>query len=85
MVQPCIWFKEEASQFAMGQTAHSLTCSTMEKPQTGLDECPRILLSYLCLWMNYEVSDPDKSPVPSIAVKSWTSFWKYECEVVIDR
>ena len=24
---------------------HSLTCSVMEKPHTGLDECPRILLS----------------------------------------
>ena len=29
----------------MGQTAQSLTCSIMEKPHTGLDECPRILLS----------------------------------------
>ena len=28
-----------------GQTAQSLTCSIMEKPHTGLDECPRILLS----------------------------------------
>ena len=45
MVQPCIWFKEEPSQFSMGQTAQSLTCSIMEKPHTGLDECPRILLS----------------------------------------
>ena len=45
MVQPCDWFKEESSQFSMGQTAQSLTCSIMEKPHTGLDECPRILLS----------------------------------------
>ena len=28
----------------MGQTAQSLTCSIMEKPHTGLGECPRILL-----------------------------------------
>ena len=26
-------------------TAQSLTCSSMEKPHTRLDECPRILLS----------------------------------------
>ena len=45
MVQPCIWFKEEPSQFSMGQTAQSLTCFIIEKPNTGLDECPRILLS----------------------------------------
>ena len=45
VVQPCIWFKEEPSQFSMGQTAQSLTCYPMEKPYTGLDECPRILLS----------------------------------------
>ena len=45
VVQPCIWFKEEPSQFSMGQTAQSLTCSIVEKPQTGFDECPRILLS----------------------------------------
>ena len=45
VVQLCIWFKEEPSQLFMGQTAHSLTCSTMKKPHTGLDECPRILLS----------------------------------------
>ena len=44
MVQPCIWFKEEPSQFSMGQTTHSLTCSNVEKPHTRLDECPRILL-----------------------------------------
>ena len=29
----------------MGQTAQSLTCSITEKPHTGLDECPGILLS----------------------------------------
>ena len=36
---------EEPSQFSMGQTALSLSCSIMEKLHTGLDECPRILLS----------------------------------------
>ena len=41
---PCMWFKGESSQFSMGQTAQSLTCSIMEKPHTGLDECPKILL-----------------------------------------
>ena len=45
MVQLCVWFKEEPSQFSVGQTAQSLTCSIVEKPHTGLDECPRILLS----------------------------------------
>ena len=45
VVQPCIWFKEEPSKFSLGQTAQSLTCSIMEKPHTGLDECQRILLS----------------------------------------
>ena len=45
MVQPCIWFKEEPSQFFMGQTAQSLICSIMEKPRAGLDECSRILLA----------------------------------------
>ena len=29
----------------MSQTAQILTCSITEKPHTGLDECPRILLS----------------------------------------
>ena len=38
-------FKEEPTQLSMGQTAHSLACSMIKKPHTGLDECPRILLS----------------------------------------
>ena len=42
----CIRFKEEQSQFSIGQTAQSPTCSIMEKPNTGLDDCPRILLSF---------------------------------------
>ena len=36
---------EEPSQFSVGQTAQSLTCSFMEKPHTVLDDCLRILLS----------------------------------------
>ena len=36
MVQPCIWFKEELSQFSVGQTAQILTCSIMDKPHTGV-------------------------------------------------
>ena len=31
---------EEPSQFSVGQTPQSLTCSIMEKPHTELDECP---------------------------------------------
>ena len=30
---------------SMGERSQILTSSIMEKPQTGLDECPRILLS----------------------------------------
>ena len=45
MVQPCIWFKEEPSQFSMGQTAQILTCFIMEKPLAGSDEFLRILLA----------------------------------------
>ena len=45
MVHPCMWFKEEPSQFSIGETAQSLTCPIMENPHTGVDECPRILLS----------------------------------------
>ena len=45
VVQPRIWLKEEPSQFSMGQTSQSLACSIVEKPRTGVDECPKILLS----------------------------------------
>ena len=45
MVQPCIWFKKQPSQFSMGQTLLSITCSIVEKLDTGLDECPRICYS----------------------------------------
>ena len=38
VILPCKWFVEEPSQFSVGQTAQSLTCSIMEKPHTGLDD-----------------------------------------------
>ena len=44
MVQPCVWVKEEQTQFSMGQTAQSLTYSIMVKQHTRLDECPTIIL-----------------------------------------
>ena len=40
-----MWFMKVPSQFSVGQTAQSLTCSIMEKPYTGLDECLNMLLS----------------------------------------
>ena len=43
--QPWKWFMEEPSQFSVGQTAQSLTCSIMEKPLAGLDDCLDMLLS----------------------------------------
>ena len=45
VIQLCMQFMEEPSQFSVGQTPQSLTCSIMEEPLTELDECPRILLS----------------------------------------
>ena len=39
-----MWFIEEPSQFSVGQKAQSLTCSFMDEPITGLDDCLRILL-----------------------------------------
>ena len=36
---------EGPSQFSVGQIAHNLTCSIIEKPHTGFDDCLRILLS----------------------------------------
>ena len=78
-VQSCIWFKEEPSQFSMSQTAHSLTCSIMEKPHIGLDECLRILLS--C----FRARNPGPSPpylelgqiqLPPSSCSSWTS-WRF--------
>ena len=43
VIQPCMWFMEEPSQFSVGQTAQNLTCYIMEKPHTGLGDCLRML------------------------------------------
>ena len=45
VIQPCMWFMEEPSQFPVGQTAPSLTCFIMEKPHTRLDDYLNMLLS----------------------------------------
>ena len=52
VIQPCIWFMEDPSQFALGQTAKSVTCSINEKPLTGLSDCLKILLSPSSYWMS---------------------------------
>ena len=46
VVQSYMWFKEEPSQFYMGQTAQSLTCYIMEKPCKGLADCLNMLLPW---------------------------------------
>ena len=38
VIQSCMWFMEEPSQFSVGQTAQTLSSSIMEKPHTGLDD-----------------------------------------------
>ena len=43
--QPCMWFMEEPIRSPVGQTAQSLTCSNMEKPHAGLEDCLNMLLS----------------------------------------
>ena len=43
IIQPCMWFMEKPSQFSVGQTSQSLTCSIMEKPHTGLDSAAGML------------------------------------------
>ena len=58
---------EEPSQFSMGQTAHSVTCSLMEKPLTGLFDCLKILLWPPTYW----VSDVNK-----LEIKRWTEVQK---------
>ena len=40
----CMLFIAEPSPFSVCQITQSLTCSIMEKPHTGLDDCPRMLL-----------------------------------------
>ena len=39
VIQLCMQFMEEPSQFSVGQTPQSLTCSIMEEPHTVLDDC----------------------------------------------
>ena len=45
VIQPGMWFMEEPSQFSVGQTAQSLTCSMIEKPHTGVYDSQRMLPS----------------------------------------
>ena len=47
MVQSYIWFKDDPSQFSIGQTAESnlFHHGELEKPHRVLDGCSRILLS----------------------------------------
>ena len=46
MVLPSCGSRKEPNQLSSWHwTARSLTCSVMEKPHIGLDECPRILCS----------------------------------------
>ena len=39
-----MWLIEEPSQFSVGQTTQSITCSILEIPHTGLDYCLDMLL-----------------------------------------
>ena len=43
VIQPCMWFIEEPSQFSAGQTAQTITYSIKEKPHMGLYDCLRML------------------------------------------
>ena len=54
VIQPCMWFLEEPSQFSVGQTAQSLTCSIMEKPYWvgWLPENAAGMLSKKDVWLN---------------------------------
>ena len=60
-------YREEPSQFSVGQTARSLTCSIMEKPHTGVDECPRIIL--LCFRARISDQNQTMSVVPFVIQK----------------
>ena len=50
----------------MGQTAQSLTCSIMEKPHTGLDDCLNMLLS--CLRKRISAQQQSISPGDVVAL-----------------
>ena len=56
-VRQFMWFMAEPIQFSVGQTAQSLTCSIMEKPHTGLDDCLRMLLTCLRKRMSVPKND----------------------------
>ena len=43
---------EEPMQFSVGQTAESLTCSIMEKPNTGLDDYLNMLLAKYTIYLD---------------------------------
>ena len=45
VIQPCVWFMEQPSQFSVGQTAQSLNYSIMENPHAGLNDSLKILLA----------------------------------------
>ena len=47
---------EEPSQFSVGQTAQSLTCSIMENPHTGLDDYLNVLMA--CFRATMFATDP---------------------------
>ena len=69
VTQPCMWLMEELSQFSIGQTAQSLTCSIMEKPHRGLDDWMRVLQACFQEMMSDSTTTQGKSPqlAPDIA------------------
>ena len=66
-----MWFMvmEETSKFSVSQTAQSLTCSIMEKPNTGLDDCLRMLLP--CF--RKRMSGLHSAPNTTSLLKRWRS------------
>ena len=55
---------EEPIQFSLGQTAQSLTCSNMEKPHTGLDDCLKMLLACSRKMMSAQEEERSTEPDP---------------------
>ena len=53
-------FKEEPSQFSVGQTA------IMEKPHTGLDDCLSMLLSCFRKWMSGRQTERERRVIDNI-------------------
>ena len=58
---------EVPSQFSMGQTVQSPTCSIMEKPHTGLDDYLSMLLS--CFREKMSGAEPAQSVIHSVSAK----------------